>query len=740
MTNIAFAEQRNQRILIIDDNTSIHEDIRKILGGPAKQDTDLDLEAAALFGGEIEPLVSGEFEIDSAFQGKEGLEKVEKAREEGLPYAMAFVDVRMPPGWDGVETIRRIWETNPDLQVVICTAYSDYSWANMIRKVGKTESLVVLKKPFDNIEVLQLAHTLTQKWTVSHRLHRHLTSLDKVVAHRTEELQTANNRLRQEMQEREQTERELDESEERFSKAFQASPIPMAIQSLATERFIDVNDAFLEMIGFRRLEVISHTPLELELCPEPEVQKALFTRLRESRTLRNYECQLHTRGFGLRDCVVSAEAFELGSETVALFATQDVSDQRRMEKELRHAQKLEAVGQFAAGVAHDFNNILTVIQGHASLQLAAKDLKQEMTESLTQVSLAAERAAGLTRQLLTFSRKQIVQPRSLDLNLIVRNLHEMLRRLIGAPIELLSALAEDLPPVFADQSNLEQVIMNLVVNARDAMPDGGKITISTTSVDISKKHVERFPQATSGLKICLSVADTGCGMDHAMLSRIFEPFFTTKDVGKGTGIGLATVYGIVAQHGGWIEVISAPGQGSTFKIYLPPSGQAVFHSSHTPISPTPGGTETILVVEDEPAVRELMTQILREHGYHILEAADGVEAIEVWRKHHSAIQLLVTDIVMPNGVQGNVLAERLHAERPELEVIFSSGYSSDFATGDTPLSERFTFLQKPYKPETLVKTVRSCLDGGAPAKKKSRGKKMPGRLVKSTGIVRLPTA
>ncbi len=725
MSDTAFAEYRNQRILIVDDNTSIHEDIRKILGGPAQQDTDLDLAAAAIFGGEIEPLISGEFEIDSAFQGKEGLEKVAKARKEGRPYAMALIDVRMPPGWDGVETIRRIWETNPELQIVICTAYSDYSWADMIRKVGKTESLVVLKKPFDNIEVLQLAHTLTQKWTVSHRLHGHLASLDKVVAHRTEELQTANNRLRQEMQEREQTERELDESEKRFAKVFQASPIPMAIQSLATERFIDVNDAFLGMIGFRRLEVISHTPLELELCPEPDVQKTLFARLRESRTLRNYECRLHTRSSGLRDCVVSAEAFELGSETVALLATQDVSDQRRLEKELRHAQKLEAVGQFAAGVAHDFNNILTVIQGHASIQLAAKDLKQEMAESLTQVSLAAERAAGLTRQLLTFSRKQIVQPRSLDLNLIVRILHEMLRRLIGAPIDLQSTLAENLPPVFADQSNLEQVIMNLVVNARDAMPAGGKITISTALVEVTKQHVQRQPQATVGPRICLSVTDTGFGMDPQTLSRIFEPFFTTKDVGKGTGIGLATVYGIVAQQGGWIEVVSEPGHGSTFNIYLPPSGTAVFQPSSSRIGVTQGGTETILVVEDEPAVRELMTHILREHGYKILEAADGVEAIEVWRKHQSSIQLLVTDIVMPNGVQGNVLAERLHAERPELQVIFSSGYSSDFATADTPLGERFTFLQKPYKPETLVKTVRNCLDGGTPAKKTSRGKKRP---------------
>ena len=223
-----FEVERNHRILIIDDNTSIHEDIRKILGGPSDKDAAFDEEVAALFGNISDPLVSTRFEIDSAFQGREGLELVDRARKERRPYAMAFIDVRMPPGWDGVETIRRIWSTNPDLQVVICTAYSDYSWRDMIRKVGKTESLVILKKPFDNIEVLQLAHTLTQKWTVSHRLHAHLASLDKVVFHRTEELQSANTRLRDEMEERRQTERDLVESEKRFAKTFQASPIPMA--------------------------------------------------------------------------------------------------------------------------------------------------------------------------------------------------------------------------------------------------------------------------------------------------------------------------------------------------------------------------------------------------------------------------------------------------------------------------------------------------------------------------------
>jgi PAS domain S-box-containing protein len=704
--------ERNPRILIVDDNTAIHEDVRKILGAPAREDADLDEEAAALFGIEAAALASVAFEIDSAYQGQEGLELVEKAIEEGRPYAMAFVDIRMPPGWDGIETISRIWKAYPELQVVICTAYSDYSWEDMIRKVGTTDNLVILKKPFDNVEVLQLAHTLTRKWTLSNRLQCHLESLDKIVAARTHDLQMANARLRQEMEDRAQAERDLAISEERFAKAFQASPIPLAIQSLESERFIDVNEAFLAMSGFRRLEVISRTAGELQLCPDAEASLLFWLELRENQSVRSFECQLRTRSGEIRYCVVSAEAFALGAETVVLVATQDVSEQRKLEKQLRHAQKLEAVGQFAAGVAHDFNNMLTVIQGHASIHLAANHIEKGLADSLNQVSLAAERAASLTRQLLTFSRKQVVQPQVLDLNEIVRNLHNMLHRLIGEHIDLRCEFGDQLPLIFADESNIEQIVMNLVVNARDAMPHGGRLTIRTEVVEVSQAHVNRHAQARLGRFNCLSIADTGYGMCPDTLSHIFEPFFTTKEVGQGTGLGLATVYGIVTHQQGWIEVDSEVGAGSTFKIFLPVCADTPSLTVKKDGVELRGGDETILVVEDEPAVREIMTHILRHHGYRVLEAADGPEAISKWSQERGNIDLLVTDIVMPNGIKGNVLADRLQAEKIGLKVIFSSGYSSEFATASSPLSSQFSFLEKPYKPEVLVRAVRDCLDSG----------------------------
>ena len=706
-----FAENRNQRILIIDDNTSIHEDIRKILGVQAKEDEALDSEAADLFGIHVESLSEVEFEIDSAFQGQEGLAMVQRSLDEGRPYAMALVDVRMPPGWDGIETISRIWKMNPDLQVVICTAYSDYSWEEMIRKVGKTDNLVILKKPFDNVEVLQLAHTLTQKWTLSHRLQCHLEGLDQIVASRTEELQTVNARLREEMKEREQTEKELHLSEERFSKAFQASPIPMTIQSLATEKYLDVNSAFLTMSGLERHEVISRTLVELNLCFEPGTYLQLFQQLREHRSVRNFEYQHRTSTGEARECQVSAEVIELDSETVALVATLDVSEHRRLEKQLRHAQKLEAVGQLASGVAHDFNNILTIILGHASLQLAAANIEKDMADSLNHVTAAAERAATLTRQLLAFSRKQIVQPQVLNLNRVLGNLRDMLSRLIGEHIELRCEFPGNLPAIYADEGNIDQIVMNLVVNARDAMPEGGLLIVRMEAVEIGAAHLKRNAEARPGPHICLSVTDAGCGMNAETLGHIFEPFFTTKEVGKGTGLGLATVHGIVAQHDGWVEVISKEGEGSTFKVFLPVSDKGNEELANEIVSvELQGGDETILVVEDEQGVRDIIAHTLKQHGYRVLEAADGPEAMNVWSEKSQEIDLLVTDIVMPNGISGDVLAGLLKADKVTLKVIFSSGYSMDFATVTAPLSDQINFLQKPYKLEILIKAVRDCLD------------------------------
>jgi two-component system, cell cycle sensor histidine kinase and response regulator CckA len=389
----------------------------------------------------------------------------------------------------------------------------------------------------------------------------------------------------------------------------------------------------------------------------------------------------------------------------------NITDRLNLETQFRHAQKLESIGQLAAGVAHDFNNILTIIQGHSDRLIAQCEGEPFLVDSLTQVSTAATRASSLTRQLLVFSRKQVMQPRVLDLNGVLGNLTKMLHRLLGEDIALESSCEPKLPPIEGDTGMIEQIIMNLVVNSRDAMPRGGGLTISTKSVEVDEAYMQHCSEARPGRFVCLSVRDTGCGMSKQTLDRIFEPFFTTKDVGKGTGLGLATVYGIVKQHQGWVEVTSELKVGTTFRVFLPVSLKPLDSMLECPASPkhVRGGRETILLVEDEPVLRELASAILKDYDYEVLEAAHGEDALRVWNERDGRVDLLLTDMVMPGGMTGRDLAEQLRARKPELKVIFTSGYSVDVMQQDMHLPDTL-FLQKPYPPPMLAQAVRTSLD------------------------------
>jgi PAS domain S-box-containing protein len=395
----------------------------------------------------------------------------------------------------------------------------------------------------------------------------------------------------------------------------------------------------------------------------------------------------------------------------------DVTDMLSLEAQLRHAQKLESVGQLAAGVAHDFNNILTVIQGYSDCLLARCNGDESMRSALKQICDASKRAASLTRQLLVFSRKQVIQPKVLDLNGVLQNLSNMLPRLLGEDVVLETNYGSNLPRIEADTGMLEQVVMNLAVNARDAMPKGGRLSLSTGSVEVGKDYASRHPESRPGTFACLTVTDTGCGMDAKTLERIFEPFFTTKEVGKGTGLGLATVYGILKQHEGWIEVSSEVGVGSTFKVYFPAvAADADAKGDTTMVTKNVrGGKETILLVEDEPVVRELVREILHTYEYKVVEAESGVDALRVWDEYNGHIDLLLTDMVMPEGMNGRELADQLKKRRPELKVIFSSGYSAE-SLGREMTDSDTAFLPKPYLPPQLAQLVRQCLDA-APKKR-----------------------
>lgn len=389
----------------------------------------------------------------------------------------------------------------------------------------------------------------------------------------------------------------------------------------------------------------------------------------------------------------------------------DITDRQSLEEQLRQVQKMDSIGHLAGGVAHDFNNILTVIQGHASLLLTTQNLTGAIAESVQEISLAAERAASLTRQLLMFSRRQVMHRKILNLNGVVENMGKMLQRILGEDIRLETHFATEESFIAADVGMIEQILLNLVVNSRDAMPNGGQLTIGTELVRISAAEAEPIPEAAPGDFVCLNVGDTGCGIAPENLARIYEPFFTTKDVGKGTGLGLATVYGIVKQHQGWIQVASELGKGTTFKIYFPFRPEKVTEAARPGEGKiVRGGSETILVVEDEVRLRYLVASLLERYGYKVIEATNGHAALKIWEQQKDQVDLLLTDIVMPDGITGRELADRLKASKPGLKVIYTSGYSPEVVRQGITIEEGINFIQKPYQPAHLAETLRRALD------------------------------
>jgi len=411
---------------------------------------------------------------------------------------------------------------------------------------------------------------------------------------------------------------------------------------------------------------------------------------------------VHDRAFPLLDA--SGKVYRVAG------IAEDITRQRTLEEQFRQAQKMDSIGQLAGGVAHDFNNTLTVIQLHGSMLAAEPNLTKTGGESVNGILRAVEHASALTRQLLTFSRRQAIQTHELNLNDIIEGIIKMLRRVLGEGVTLQFS-AGDIPPILADIGMLEQVLMNLAVNARDAMSGHGTLDIHTGTEIISEPGARQNPEASAGRFVWLEVADTGCGIPPENLSKIFEPFFTTKEAGKGTGLGLATVYGIVRQHRGWITVQSKVSRGTTFKTYLPAvSGQV----EATPVAPVekdvPGGTETILLVEDERVLGEVVHSILESYGYRVLRANSAATALEEWEKHQGEIDLLLTDLVLSGGMDGRELAEALRAKNPNLKVVFTSVHLAGTLGEDSRPEDGINFLQKPYVPRVLARSIRNFLD------------------------------
>jgi hypothetical protein len=578
------------------------------------------------------------------------------------------------PGFDGAAALQLVKERFPTLPVILVTGSLNEETAVEFMKAGAAD--YVLKD--------------------------HLTRLPQAIKRALRE-----SRLREE---RELAVAALRASEEQYRALFENTPYPMWVFDLETHGLLAVNSAAIEHYGYRREEFLA---LRIEDLRPPEDVPAL------ERHLATKSSGYHTTGpwrhrkkdGTLIEVETSGHDITFAGRRAELVVIDDITEQTRLEEQFRQAQKMEAVGRLAAGVAHDFNNLLTAILGTTDLMIEDLPADHPDREGLLDIRGAAERAAVLTRQLLTFSRQQVVAPRVLRLNDLVTDLVKLLRRLLGEDVTIATGLAPDCGSVNADPGQLEQVLVNLAVNARDAMPNGGRLTVETKNVDLDGDYPTERITIPAGRYVMLAVIDTGTGMDAKTKARIFEPFFTTKPVGKGTGLGLATVYGVVQQSGGYIWLYSELGRGTSFKIYLPrvdaTDSQAAMEE------PAPGaldGSETVLVAEDEEAVRQIIAKALEARGYRVLIARDGIEALALAAAYGEApIDLLVTDVVMPD-MNGRELSRRLTEARPNLRTLYLSGYTDDAILHRGVLQEGVAFLQKPFSLGAFARKVRDVIE------------------------------
>ncbi len=552
----------------------------------------------------------------------------------------------------------------------------------------------------------ELEREIAERKQVQEELARARDELEARVRERTAELAEANEELKAEILERRRAEETLRASEERYRSLFDSANDLVYTHDL-NGNFTSINKAAERITGLSREDALKMNLADIVAPEHLELARQMIERKLGGEGPTTYELAILTRDRGRVIVEVSTHLlFHEGTPVGTLGIAREVTERKRLEEQLRHSQKIEAIGRLAGGIAHDFNNLLTIIGAYTHMLLTDLPQDHPTLAYAQEILAAAERASALTDRLLAFSRRQVVQPKILDLNQLIENMSGILHRMIGEDIELITKLAPGLGRVKADPTQLEQVIMNLAVNSRDAMPSGGKLVLETANTDACALNgVEK-----KGAYVMLAVRDTGQGMDAETLSHLFEPFFTTKGPGRGTGLGLSIVYGIVKQSGGEIAVRSEPGQGSSFTVYLPrvEAGEAgtVFVSDDRP---APTGTETILLVEDEPGVRKLVRKMLVQQGYEVLEASSGSDALRLAQEYHGEIAMLLTDIVMPQ-MSGRELAERLSTLRPGLKVLYMTGYTEDAIVRHGMTTSGVVCLQKPFGPESLARKVREVLD------------------------------
>jgi two-component system, cell cycle sensor histidine kinase and response regulator CckA len=630
-------------------------------------------------------LAEGGFVLSTAAGGEEALALV--ARE---PPDLILLDVMMPH-MDGYQVVTKIKGSpaTKNIPVIIVTALDDRSARMRGLSAGAEDFLT---KPVDRAELRARVRNLLRLKACGDYYDKYSQRLEGQVGARTADLV---------------------ESERLYRATFDAAPVGIAHVGL-DGRWLRVNQRLCDFLGYSREELEGGAAPELmqaeEWDGEAESRRQLVEGTTERRVIDERRYRRKDGGFVWGRVNISVHRDAEGRCLHFIKVVEDITERRTLEEQVRQAGKMDAIGQLASGVAHDFNNLLSIILSYC--ELLADGLKggDPMRADLHEIKTAGLRAVDLTRQLLAFSRRQILQPEVVDLVEVVGAMEKMLQRVLGEEIELITCSGSALGKVLVDPGQMEQVIMNLAVNARDAMRSGGKLTIETAGVVLDETYASEHVGVKPGPHVLLTVSDTGVGMDPATQAHIFEPFFTTKGVGKGTGLGLATVFGIVRQSGGTIRVRSEPGNGTTFNVYFPTADGEVVVRTSAP-SPDPGGlrgSETILLVEDEEPVRVLARTILRKYGYDVLEAQSAGDAFLVCEQHAATIDLLLTDVVMPR-MSGRILAERLHPLRPAMKVLYMSGYPDDAIVRHGIRDSTMAFLQKPITPEALARAVRGAL-------------------------------
>ncbi len=603
-----------------------------------------------------------QFEIRHVARLSEALRLLESSH-----FDLMLLDLSLPDE-QGLETLLRAHRQSPGVPIVVLTGFDDEALAMRTLREGAQDYLV--KGQADGAAVAR-----SMRYAI----------------------------------ERSRSEQALRDSEERYRFLFDNNPHPMWVFDTETLRFLAVNSAAISHYGFSREEFLAMTIRDIR--PSAEIPQLLKDLEETSEGVKSVGIRRHWKKDGsIINVEITGHALTFDGRPASLVLANDVTERIRLEEQLLQSQKMEAIGRLAGGVAHDFNNLLTVITGYGQMMLNRLQPGEPMYGDMEEVLSAANRAALLTNQLLAFSRRRVAEPKIFDLNLVVGTMEKMLQRLIGDDIVLTSALAAQAGMIKADPGQIEQVIMNLVVNARDAMPRGGKIAIETANQDLDSAYARIHLGVSPGRYVMLAVSDTGRGMTEEVRRRIFEPFFTTKEPGKGTGLGLSTVYGIVKQSGGEIWVYSEPDRGTTFKLYFPLAQADEEIAKRRPSqSRLRRGVETILLVEDDAEVRTMVRRILLQQGYHILEAPDGAEAVRVAGGHPAQIHLLLTDVVMAQ-MSGRELATALTHARPDMKVLYMSGYTDNAAIQIGELEPGMQFIQKPFRPDSLIRKIREVLD------------------------------